>query len=93
MDLKKELILNTSRFNVEINHLDMIFFNISYCYIDFFLLLIGPGITNQLTFLVKVGGQVKFEEKSSKPFNQTFLITAVGDKWKIVSDCFRALET
>ncbi|KAF7405121.1 NTF2-related export protein isoform X1 [Vespula maculifrons] len=53
----------------------------------------GPGITNQLTFLVKVGGQVKFEEKSSKPFNQTFLITAVGDKWKIVSDCFRALET
>ncbi|XP_043666278.1 NTF2-related export protein isoform X3 [Vespula pensylvanica] len=53
----------------------------------------GPGITSQLTFLVKVGGQVKFEEKSSKPFNQTFLITAVGDKWKIVSDCFRALET
>ncbi|KAL2716356.1 NTF2-related export protein isoform X1 [Vespula squamosa] len=53
----------------------------------------GPGITNQLTFLVKVGGQVKFEEKISKPFNQTFLITAVGDKWKIVSDCFRALES
>lgn len=58
-----------------------------------FLLLIGPGITNELTFLVKVGGQVKFEDKIPKPFNQTFLITAVGDKWKIVSDCFRALET
>ncbi|XP_011701684.1 PREDICTED: NTF2-related export protein-like [Wasmannia auropunctata] len=52
----------------------------------------GPEVANQLTFLVKVGGQVKYDEKCSKPFNQTFLITAVGDKWKIVSDCFRAQE-
>ncbi|XP_012261867.1 NTF2-related export protein [Athalia rosae] len=52
----------------------------------------GPVVANQLTFLVKVSGQVKYHEKPSKPFNQNFLITAVGDKWKIVSDCFRAQE-
>ncbi|XP_024874302.1 NTF2-related export protein-like [Temnothorax curvispinosus] len=52
----------------------------------------GPEVANQLTFLVKVGGQVKYDDKNSKPFNQTFLITAMGDKWKIVSDCFRAQE-
>ncbi|XP_015586198.1 NTF2-related export protein [Cephus cinctus] len=52
----------------------------------------GPAVADQLTFLVKVSGQVKYQEKSSKPFNQNFLITAVGDKWKIVSDCFRAQE-
>lgn len=49
-------------------------------------------MANQLTFLVKVGGQVKYDEKISKPFNQSFLITAMGDKWKIVSDCFRIQE-
>ncbi|XP_020297625.1 NTF2-related export protein-like [Pseudomyrmex gracilis] len=54
--------------------------------------IIGPDTTTQLSFLVKVGGQVKYEEKSSKAINQTFLITAIGDKWKIVSDCFRTQE-
>ncbi|XP_014608528.1 PREDICTED: NTF2-related export protein isoform X1 [Polistes canadensis] len=52
----------------------------------------NPGTSTELTFLIKVSGQVKLEEKSSKPFNQTFLITAVGDKWKIVTDCFRAVD-
>lgn len=52
----------------------------------------SPGTSTELTFLIKVSGQVKLEEKSSKPFNQTFLITAVGDKWKIVTDCFRAVD-
>ncbi|XP_012531169.1 NTF2-related export protein [Monomorium pharaonis] len=52
----------------------------------------GPDVTSQLTFLVKVGGQVKYDEKTPKSFNQTFLITAMGDKWKIVSDCLRAQE-
>lgn len=52
----------------------------------------GPVVANQLTFLVKVSGQVKYQDKPTKPFNQNFLITAVGDKWKIVSDCFRAQE-
>ncbi|KAI4503519.1 hypothetical protein M0802_000922 [Mischocyttarus mexicanus] len=54
--------------------------------------IIGPEIMTELTFLVKVSGQVKHEENSSKPFIQTFMITVVGDKWKIVSDCFRIIE-
>ncbi|OAD59444.1 NTF2-related export protein [Eufriesea mexicana] len=49
-------------------------------------------VADQLTFLVKVGGQVKYDDKTSKPFNQSFLIAAMGDKWKIVSDCFRVQE-
>ncbi|XP_015520500.1 NTF2-related export protein [Neodiprion pinetum] len=52
----------------------------------------GAAVGNQPTFLIKVSGQVKFQDKPSKPFNQNFLITAVGDKWKIVSDCFRVQE-
>lgn len=52
----------------------------------------GPQIANHLTFLVKVGGMVKYDEKGPKPFNQSFIITAMGDKWKIVNDCFRAQE-
>ncbi|XP_014484145.1 PREDICTED: NTF2-related export protein [Dinoponera quadriceps] len=52
----------------------------------------GLEAATQLTFLIKVGGHVKYEEKNAKSFNQTFLITAVGDKWKIVSDCFRTQE-
>ncbi|XP_011502460.1 PREDICTED: NTF2-related export protein isoform X2 [Ceratosolen solmsi marchali] len=49
-------------------------------------------VANQLTFLVKVSGQVKYQDKAPKTFNQNFLITALGDKWKIVSDCFRTQE-
>lgn len=52
----------------------------------------GPEVANQLTFLVRIGGQVKYDDKNPKPFNQSFLLTAAGDKWKIVSDCFRAQE-
>ncbi|CAD1478464.1 unnamed protein product, partial [Heterotrigona itama] len=52
----------------------------------------GPEMADQLTFLVKVGGQVKYDDKISKSFSQCFLITAMGDKWKIVSDCFRVQE-
>ncbi|XP_057341967.1 NTF2-related export protein [Microplitis mediator] len=53
----------------------------------------SPAVEEQLTFLVKVGGQVKYNDKASKPFNQVFLVTAKGDKWKIVSDCFRTQES
>ncbi|XP_060822581.1 NTF2-related export protein [Bombus pascuorum] len=54
--------------------------------------IMGPEMADQLTFLVKVGGQVKYDDKTSKPFNQSFLIAAMGDKWKIVCDCFRIQE-
>ncbi|KAK0180719.1 hypothetical protein PV327_003075 [Microctonus hyperodae] len=52
----------------------------------------GAAVADQLTFLVKVSGQVKYQDKVTKPFNQTFLIAAMGEKWKIVSDCFRMQE-
>jgi len=50
------------------------------------------AVANQLTFLILVCGYVKFQERVSRPFQQNFLITAQGDKWKIVSDCFRLQE-
>ncbi|XP_034943147.1 NTF2-related export protein [Chelonus insularis] len=53
----------------------------------------SPAVEDQFTFLVKVGGQVKYMDKSMKPFVQTFLITARGEKWKIVSDTFRTQES
>ncbi|XP_071860965.1 NTF2-related export protein 1 [Bombus fervidus] len=54
--------------------------------------ILGPDMADQLTFLVKVGGQVQYDGESSKSFNQSFLIAAMGDKWKIVCDCFRLQE-
>uniref|UniRef100_A0A1L8DGV6 NTF2-related export protein n=1 Tax=Nyssomyia neivai TaxID=330878 RepID=A0A1L8DGV6_9DIPT len=45
---------------------------------------------NQLTFLIQVSGAVKFNSDGlSRPFQQTFIITAEQDKWKIVSDTYR----
>ncbi|XP_067003080.1 NTF2-related export protein isoform X2 [Anabrus simplex] len=54
--------------------------------------VLGAVVANQLTFLMQVGGFVKFQERASRPFQQNFMITAEGDKWKIVSDCFRLQE-
>lgn len=50
------------------------------------------AVANQLTFLILVCGFVKFQDKLSRPFQQNFTVTAQGDKWKIVSDCFRLQE-
>lgn len=51
--------------------------------------IIDEATLNQKTILVMVSGYFKLGNNSSKPFQQTFMITAQGDKWKIVSDCFR----
>lgn len=50
------------------------------------------GVGEQLTFIIQVSGIVKYQDKAPKSFQQNFLITAQGDKWKIVSDCFRLQE-
>lgn len=50
------------------------------------------AVGGQPTFLIQVSGTVKFQDKSPKSFQQTFMVTAQGDKWKIVSDCFRLQE-
>lgn len=46
-------------------------------------------VTGQTTILIQTGGTVKYTDHPQKPFQQTFVITAEGDKWKIVSDCYR----
>ncbi|XP_063230707.1 NTF2-related export protein [Bacillus rossius redtenbacheri] len=46
----------------------------------------------QQTVLIESAGHVKIGEEVSTPFQQSFLITAEQDKWKIVSDCFRLQE-
>ena len=54
--------------------------------------ILDVAASNQLTFLILVCGFVKFQEMISRPFQQNFMITVQGDKWKIVSDCFRLQE-
>lgn len=51
--------------------------------------IIDDSVGGQPTYLIQVSGTVKFQANNSKPFQQTFMITAAGDKWKIASDCFR----
>lgn len=50
------------------------------------------AVGDQLTFIIQVCGIVKYQDKPPKSFQQNFVITAQGDKWKIVSDCFRLQE-
>lgn len=49
-------------------------------------------VNGQLTFMIQVSGTVRYQDKVPKSFQQNFVITAQGDKWKIVSDCFRLQE-
>lgn len=56
------------------------------------VLFLDNAVAGQLTFLIQVSGYVRFQDKPSKSFQQNFMITAQGDKWKIVSDCFRLQE-
>lgn len=50
--------------------------------------VIDEAVSSQRTLLLIVSGTIRINN-SSKPFQQTFMVTAQGDKWKIVSDCFR----
>lgn len=51
--------------------------------------IIDDSVSMQPTILIQVSGTVKFQSNNSKPFQQSFMITAQADKWKIASDCFR----
>lgn len=51
--------------------------------------IIDETVSNQQTLLLIVAGTIRIKSKITKPFQQTFMITAQGDKWKIVRDCFR----
>lgn len=51
------------------------------------------AVGNKMAYIIQTAGNVKFQGKPSKQmFYQTFAITNEGDKWKIVSDCFRFQE-
>lgn len=50
--------------------------------------VIDDAVSSQKTLLIIVSGSIRYNN-SSKPFQQTFMVTAQGDKWKIVSDCLR----
>lgn len=54
--------------------------------------ILDTAVNGQLSFLIQVSGVVKYQERTPKTFQQSFLITAQGDKWKIVTDCFRLQE-
>ncbi|GJQ68493.1 Nxt1 [Trypoxylus dichotomus] len=54
--------------------------------------ILDSAVNGQLTFLIQVSGTVKYQDKVPKSFQQNFVITAQGDKWKIVNDCFRLQE-
>ena len=51
--------------------------------------IVDEAVGDQLTFLIQTGGIVKYADQPRKPFQQSFIITAQDDKWKIVSDCYR----
>lgn len=42
--------------------------------------------------MIQVSGTVRYSDKIPKTFQQCFIVTADGGKWKIVSDCFRLQE-
>ena len=51
--------------------------------------IIDDAVGAQQTILIQATGTVKYQGKPSRAFQQTFMITAQLDKWKIVNDCFR----
>lgn len=51
--------------------------------------VIDDALSNQKTLLIMVSGMFRIQNNSAKQFQQTFVVTAHEDKWKIVSDCFR----
>ncbi|CAH1119760.1 unnamed protein product [Phaedon cochleariae] len=54
--------------------------------------ILDSAVNGQLTFMIQVSGTVRYQDKTPKTFQQNFIVTAQGDKWKIVSDCFRLQE-
>ncbi|XP_056643394.1 NTF2-related export protein [Diorhabda carinulata] len=54
--------------------------------------ILDSAVNGQITLMIQVSGNVKYQEKPTKTFQQNFIVTAQGDKWKIVSDCFRLQE-
>lgn len=54
--------------------------------------IIAPCVGDQPAFMIQVTGHVRYQAKVPKTFQQNFIITAIADKWKVVTDCFRLQE-
>ncbi|XP_045462318.1 NTF2-related export protein [Harmonia axyridis] len=54
--------------------------------------ILDEAVNKQLTVMIQVSGTVRYHDKIPKTFQQAFVVTADGGKWKIVSDCFRLQE-
>lgn len=54
--------------------------------------IIDETTVGQATFCITCGGTVKYNGHEVKPFQQSFIITADGDKFRIVSDIYRVQD-
>ncbi|XP_053690476.1 NTF2-related export protein-like [Sabethes cyaneus] len=50
--------------------------------------IVDEAVPSQVTLIIQVSGYVKFLANPARPFQQTFMVTAQGDKWKIANDCY-----
>lgn len=51
--------------------------------------IIDDAVADQRTYAVHTAGTVKLSRSPAVRFQQTFVITAQGEKWKIVTDSYR----
>lgn len=51
--------------------------------------VVDNAVSGQTTLLIQCSGMVKFDNAAERPFQQSFMVTAQGDKWKIFSDVYR----
>ncbi|XP_037953458.1 NTF2-related export protein [Teleopsis dalmanni] len=54
--------------------------------------IIDESMTGTTTVIIKAAGTIKYQDQPTKAFCQTFVVTAVENKWKIASDIFRLQE-
>ncbi|EDW57010.1 NTF2-related export protein [Drosophila sechellia] len=54
--------------------------------------IVDQAVSNQLAYLIMASGSVKFSDQPLRKFQQTFIVTAENEKWKVVSDCYRLQE-
>ncbi|EDW62770.1 NTF2-related export protein-like [Drosophila novamexicana] len=54
--------------------------------------ILDPAVGGQTTYIILASGTVKYAEQQMRTFQQSFVITAENDKWKIASDCYRLQE-
>ncbi|XP_017301854.1 NTF2-related export protein [Diaphorina citri] len=48
---------------------------------------------NQIAYLISTSGTVVYKNMKKTGFNQNFIISAEGARWKIISDVFRLQQT